>query len=59
MTYYIKNLYEKELREIDTTIAKLIQQIDNLGISESDKTHCTHVLSDLYDDLETMTETYL
>ena len=59
MTHYTKNLYEKELREIDTTIAKLIDQIDNLGISDSDKNHCTKVLSDLYDDLEIMTETYL
>lgn len=59
MTHFTKNLYEKELREIDTTIAKLINQIDDLGISDSDKNHCTKVLVDLFDDLETMTETYL
>lgn len=59
MTHFTKNLYEKELREIDTTIAKLIKQIDDLGISDSDKDHCTKVLVDLYDDLEIMTETYL
>lgn len=50
--------FTKHMGKIDSTIADLIELIEQLGLNPNDESHCVKVLVDLYDDIENATGMY-
>lgn len=50
--------FAKHMAKIDSTIADLVELIEQLGLNPNDESHFVKVLADMYDDIQDATGMY-